>query len=109
LPNIALYIPHKDLFANLIGTYDTENILFFAERAIIGKVPLNTVKKLTLPDKRCEDIKEKPQENLEDDEILREMIEERKKREQMEKGKDNTKSDKKEKKKKKDKKDKEEL
>ncbi len=102
LPNIVVYIPHKELYANLIGTFDYENILFFLENTLRGRVPLNnlTKKELTLKDIKCEDIKERVQENLEDDEILREIIEEeRRKREEFEKERENSKKNKKKKKK----------
>ena len=98
LPNLVVYVPHKELYANLIGTFDYENILFFLENTLKGRVPLNSLNKneLTLKDIKCEDIKEKVDENLEEDEILKEIIEEeRKKREQFEKEREEQKKSKK--------------
>jgi hypothetical protein len=82
LPNVVLYIPQKDLFANLIGTFEPENIILFIDRAIKGKVPVNTVGKISITNRRCEDIQERPQETFEDDDIMKEMMEERRRMEE---------------------------
>jgi hypothetical protein len=57
--------------------------LYFVDRAIQGKLPVNNIK-ISMTNRKCEEIQEKPQENLEDDEILREMLEEQRKRQELE-------------------------
>lgn len=99
-----MYVPSKDVYANLIGTFDEENILFFIDRIIQGKVPLKPISKqqVSLQDIKCEELKEQA-DNVDDDDLLKELIEEeRKKREQFEKEREDLsgKKDKKKKKKK---------
>ena len=108
LPNLIAYVPSKDIYASLIGTFDEESILNFIDRVMAGKVPMVNIKKETLnfADRKCEEIFEVT-ESSEDDELLREIIEEeRKKREEFEKERrsleEETKKGKKKKKKKKD-------
>ena len=103
LPNLVVYVPSKDLYASLIGTFDHDTIVSFVERVLKGKVSLYKIEKekLTFAERKCEEIKEKT-ESDEDDELMREIIEEeRKKREQFDKERLNDESSGKKKKKKK--------
>jgi len=86
IPTIAVYIPSKDIFTNLVGSYDIENINAFIEKVIQGKVSFNKINKenIKLPAIKCEEIKEYT-EDLEDDEVLKELLEEQRlKREEEE-------------------------
>jgi hypothetical protein len=103
LPNLVIYVPSRDVYANFIGTFDLESINEFIDRIIQGRASLHkiTKEKVVLVDRKCEDIKE-VQESEEDDELLREIIaEEMKKREEFDKQRGEEKPDKKKKKKKK--------
>ncbi len=86
LPNLIAYIPSRDVYTVLVGTFDLENIEEFVDKVIKGKSNFYkiTQDKIKMQDIKCEDIKEIT-ENLEDDEILREILEEeRQKREELE-------------------------
>ena len=87
LPNLVVYVPSKDVYVSLLGSYDVENINYFIERIMQGKVHFNRIdrEKIKLPPLKCEEIKEY-NENLEEDEVLKELLEEEKlKRESLEK------------------------
>lgn len=87
LPNLIAYIPSREVYTSLIGTFDEENIEAFIDKVIKGKASFYKVSKdsIKMEDIKCEEIKEIA-ENLEDDEILKEILEEeRKKREELEK------------------------
>lgn len=85
IPNIVFYIPNKDLFARFFGSFDVENINNFIEKVIQGKIHLNKIKKenVKIPAIRCEDIKEY-NENLEEDEVLKEFLDEQKRKREEE-------------------------
>ena len=106
LPNLVVYVPSKDLYASLIGTFDDETINGFLDKVVQGRVNLVSIEKIKmeLMEKKCEEIKEMAAyvEDSEDDEILREIIEEeKKKREEFEKERESMDGEKKKKKKKK--------
>ncbi len=75
------------MFANFIGTFEEDNLLSFIDRVLQGKVPLNKIddSKLKFSATPCESIKESTSSDS-DDELLREIIEEdKRKREEFEK------------------------
>jgi hypothetical protein len=80
LPNGILFIPHKDMYANMIGTFDEENLQIFVDRSIQGKNPMQSITRdrfKIFSDKDCSLIKEEViEENTEDDDIMKEMMEE---------------------------------
>lgn len=85
LPNLIAYIPSREVYTTLVGTFDLENIDNFLDKVIKGKTNFYKIKKdlIKLQDIKCEDLKEIA-ENLEEDEILKEILEEeRKKREEQ--------------------------
>jgi hypothetical protein len=87
LPNIIAYIPSREVYTSLVGTYDLENIESFIDKVIKGKASFYKISKqqLKMPEIKCEEIKEIA-ENFEEDEIVKEILEEeRKKREELEK------------------------
>jgi hypothetical protein len=88
LPNGILYVPHKDMYANLIGTFDEENVQMFVDKSIQGKNPMQSFTKdrfKIFSDKDCSLIKEEViEENTEDDDIMKEMMEEIRKKEEEE-------------------------
>jgi len=87
LPNLIAYIPSRDVYAMLIGTFEMENLDIFIDKVIRGQANFGRMDKkiIKLDDIKCEEIKEFV-ENLEDDEILKEILEEERiKREQAEK------------------------
>ena len=87
IPNVAIYVPSKNIFTNLIGSFDTENINDLIQKTLNGKVHLNKIetKEIHLVDRKCSLLREVV-EDLEDDEILKEMKEDiqKKKKEQEE-------------------------
>lgn len=88
LPSLAVYIPSKKIYSTLVGTFDLENIMSYIQNVINGKTSLYNLdpNSIAIKDIKCEELKEEVQESTEDDEILREIIEEeRKKREEYEK------------------------
>lgn len=87
LPNLIAYVPSREVYTGLVGTFDLENIEDFIDKVIKGKANFYRINKdsIKMPDIKCEEIKEIA-ENLEEDEILKEILEEeRKKREELEK------------------------
>jgi hypothetical protein len=103
LPNLVVYVPSKNLYTSLIGTFEQDTIVNFLDKVIQGKVSMNSIEKskLNMTERICEDIKEKA-ESDEDDELLKQIIEEeKKKREQFEKERNEEETGKKKKKKKK--------
>jgi hypothetical protein len=103
LPNLIVYVPSKNLYTSLIGTFEQETIVNFVDKVIQGKVSMNTIEKekMNMTERNCEDIKEKGDSD-EDDELLKQIIEEeKKKREQFDKERNEEETGKKKKKKKK--------
>jgi len=87
LPNIIAYIPSRDVYTGLVGTFDLENIEEFVGNVIRGKANFYRISKdqIKMPDVKCEEIRDIT-ENLEEDEILKEILEEeRKKKEELDK------------------------
>ena len=87
LPNLIAYIPSRDVYAMLVGTFEMENLDIFINKVIKGQANFSRMEKkfVRLDDIKCEEIKEF-EENLEDDEILKEILEEQRiKKEQAEK------------------------
>lgn len=76
LPNIAVYVPSKNVFSNLIGAFDIDNINGLIEKTLNGKVHMNKIQAdlVKFVDRKCSDIKEF-NEVIEDDEILNELKE----------------------------------
>lgn len=98
---MVVYIPFRKLFSTLVGTFDLDTLLPYIDRVITGKTTLFNLDpdSLKLNEVNCSAIKEEVQENIEEDEILREIIEEeRKKREAFEKEREEMKKEKKKKK-----------
>lgn len=86
IPTLVIYVPSRDSFTTLFGSYDADNINKFIEKVVQGKVVFNKVDKdrVKLPPVKCDEIKEYS-ESLEDDEVLKEILEEQKmKREEQE-------------------------
>ena len=81
LPNLIGYIPSRDVYASLLGSFETENIDSFLDTVIRGKANFYKIQKekVILEDIKCEEIQE-IQENLEEDEILKEILEEERKK-----------------------------
>ena len=81
IPNIAVFVPNKNIFTNLIGAFDYDNINNLIQKTLNGKVHLNKINTstLNLGAKKCSDIKE-VKDNFEDDEILNEIKEDIKKK-----------------------------
>jgi hypothetical protein len=77
----VIYVPSRDVYTTLIGTFDQENIKFFIDKIMAGKQTMTKVdkSKIKLVDRKCEELKETT-ESFEDDEILKELIEEEKKK-----------------------------
>lgn len=107
LPHGVIYVPGRESYIPLIGTFNVENIHTLINKVLNGRgislrqLPISNLK--LKDDVRCEQLKEEIDTSHEDDEILKEILEEeRKKREQLEKEKgEEAKSKKKSKKKKK--------
>lgn len=101
LPNLIAYVPSRDVYAMLVGTFEMENLDIFIDKVIRGQANWSKIDKkiIKLDDIKCEEIKEIV-ENLEDDEILKEILEEERiKREEAEKEKMKEQAEKKKKKK----------
>lgn len=77
LPNLIAYVPSRDVYSMLIGTFEMENLEIFINKVIKGQANFVKMEKkiVELDNIKCEDIKEFV-ENLEDDEILKEILEE---------------------------------
>lgn len=79
LPNLIAFIPSKNVYANLIGTFEKENLDIFVNKLIKGQINLYKIDKnlVTLDNLKCEDMIE-IKEHFEEDEILKEILEEKK-------------------------------
>jgi len=82
IPNIAVYVPQKNIFTNLIGSFDSENINNLIQKTLNGKVHLNKINfsDARIKEKKCKEIKEYDETSFDDDEILMEMKEDIKKK-----------------------------
>jgi len=88
----------------LIGIFDSERIMTLMENFLLGKVQLSKLSSNSIDFKsiKCEELQEKVSETSDNDEILKEIIEEeKKKRPEFEKERAKTKNTKKRRKKKK--------
>lgn len=105
LPNALIYVPIKDKYTQLIGTFDRENISDYINGVIHGKYGMQTVTKdqFKFLEKDCSLIKDDIIVSEDDDDIMKEMMEEIKRKE-AEKEKERIESEKKKGKKKKGKK-----
>jgi hypothetical protein len=76
IPSVSVYIPSKNLFTNLIGSFDSDNINNLIQKTLNGKVHLNKIQTsdLRLKEIKCSDIKEY-NDSFEDDDILNELKE----------------------------------
>lgn len=107
LPTALIYVPLKEVYISLISTFDKESIDGFLDRAMQGKVSMQSATKsrFEFKEKNCSLIQEEVIVEQEDDEIMKEIMEERRKKELEDgKKKEEEKSKKKGKKKKKNKK-----
>ena len=86
LPNALVFVPIKDMYTSMIGTFDKESIQSFLERVIHGKVSMQSTTKdrVKIQDKDCSLIVEEQIIEEEDDDIMKEMMEEIKRKEQEE-------------------------
>lgn len=104
LPNAIVYIPSKEIYTTMIGTFDKESIDSFINRVARGKVSMQNINKesFKFQDRDCSLIVEESFASTDDDDIMKEMMEEiRRKEEEEEKLKNDSKQKKKGKKKKK--------
>ena len=113
LPSIILYSYSKDAYANLVGSFNIEDMSELINKALSGRLNFQRMQKdnAILQDIKCETIQPYVENSDDDDDIMKELLdEERKKREEFDKERnaeeENKKKKKKKKKDKKDKKDK---
>ena len=114
LPSIIIYSYTKDVYANLVGSFNEEDMSELLTGAVSGRINFQRIQKdnAVLQDIKCETIQPFV-ETDDDDDIMKELLaEEQRKREQFDKERnaedDSKKKKKKKKKDKKDKKDKKE-
>ena len=109
LPSIIIYSYTKDVYANLVGNFNEEDMSELLNKAVSGRINFQRMQKdnAVLMDIKCETI-QPFEEKDDDDDIMKELLdEEKKKREEFDKERnEEDESKKKKKKKKKDKKDK---
>ena len=110
LPSIILYSYSKDAYANLVGSFNIEDMSELINKALSGRLNFQRMQKdnAILQDIKCETIQPYVENSDDDDDIMKELLdEERKKREEFDKERNaEEENKKKKKKKKKDKKDK---
>ena len=107
LPSIIIYSYSKDVYTNLVGRFNEEDMSELLNKAVSGRINFQRMQKdnAVLQDIKCETIQPFV-ENDDDDDIMKEILaEEQRKREEFDKER-NADDEKKKKKKKKDKKDK---
>ena len=109
LPSIIIYSYTKDVYANLVGNFNEEDMSELLNKAVSGRINFQRMQKdnAVLMDIKCETI-QPFEEKDDDDDIMKELLdEEKRKREEFDKERNaEEESKKKKKKKKKDKKDK---
>ena len=109
LPSIIIYSYTKDVYANLVGNFNEEDMSELLNKAVSGRINFQRMQKdnAVLMDIKCETI-QPFEEKDDDDDIMKELLdEEKRKREEFDKERnEEDESKKKKKKKKKDKKDK---
>ena len=112
LPSIIIYSYTKDVYANLVGGFNEEDMSELINKAVSGRINFQRMQKdnAVLQDIKCETIMPFVQSDDDDDDIMKELLaEEKRKREEFDKERnadDDSKKKKKKKKKDKDKKDK---
>ena len=109
LPSIIIYSYTKDVYANLVGNFNEEDMSELLNKAVSGRINFQRMQKdnAVLMDIKCETI-QPFEEKDDDDDIMKELLdEEKRKREEFDKERnEDDDNKKKKKKKKKDKKDK---
>ena len=85
LPTAIIYIPAKDIYTIMIGTFDSDSINSFMNKVINGRVAMQNITKdkFKLESKDCSLIKEEIIQD-EDDDVLKEMLAEIAKKEEEE-------------------------
>ena len=110
LPSIIIYSYNKDAYANLVGSFNVEDMTELINKAVSGRINFQRMQKdnAILQDIKCETLQPYVETDDDDDDIMKELLaEERKKREEFDKERnEEDESKKKKKKKKKDKKEK---
>ena len=110
LPSIIIYSYNKDVYANLVGGFNEEDMSELINKAVSGRINFQRMQKdnAVLQDIKCETIMPYVQSDDDDDDIMKELLaEEKRKREEFDKERNaDDESKKKKKKKKKDKKEK---
>ena len=85
LPHMVAYIPNKEMYSTLIGTFDLESIKDYLGKVVAGRVPFNNIpkSKIVIDSKvRCQDIVDAVDSNSnEEDDIMKEILAERQKQE----------------------------
>ncbi len=84
-PTLVVYIPSIDSYTTLFGSFNVENIDNFIDKVIHGKTSLYKVdrEKVIIPTVKCEKIVEYT-ENLEEDEVLKEYLDDQKRKKEEE-------------------------
>ena len=106
LPSIIIYSYNKDVYANLVGSFNVEDMTELVSKTVSGRINFQRMQKSNaeLQNIKCEDVQNVVIKDDDDDEIMKELLaEEQKKREEFDKmrGKEETKKKKKKKDKKK--------
>jgi hypothetical protein len=106
LPNALVYIPSKEVYTSMIGTFDKESIDSFLSTVIQGRISMQsaTKEKFKFNEKDCSSMIEMQIIETDDDDIMKEIMEERRKQEEEEAKQRRESEDKKKNKKKKKKK-----
>lgn len=93
---MSILLPDKGKYTTLVGSLSEDSIFTLVKDIVNGKANLLDidVEKIRFANKNCEDLKQEPDPEEEEDEILKEIIEEEKrKREEFERERENYKKD----------------
>ena len=104
LPSMIIYSYNKDIYANLVGKFNEEDMNDLINRAISGRMHFQRIQKdyAILQDIKCETIQPYVENDDDDDDIMKELLaEERRKREEFDKERNADEEEKKKKRKKK--------
>lgn len=87
IPNALVYVPSKEVYTTMIGTFDKSSIDTFLGRAIQGKISMQSANKdkFKFKDVDCSLLKEEAIVEADDDDIMKEMMEEIRRKEEEEK------------------------
>ena len=88
LPSIIIYSYTKDVYANLVGNFNEEDMSELINKAVSGRINFQRMQKdnAVLQDIKCETIMPYVQNDDDDDDIMKELLaEERRKREEFDK------------------------